>query len=503
MFRVRLSIFERKKYANLSHAPTKAANLNSYMSVMGRRLKALPRHDGLPELVDRLDGEVVGDMELLDPADAKYLIVLDADSFLLADYATCMISAMESPENARAAVMQTPYTAIPGSPNVLERTAGATTDVYYFVTEGMGFANAGFWVGASATIRREAILSIATYQEERGYRIPAYVQDTTVIEDTGATIDLVRRGWTVQNYPARLSYSATPADFGALVVQRRRWANGGLIILPNLLRHLFTVRFTLPNFLEALLRIHYLIMPACLCASMLLMLIYPFDFKRVSSWIYLTLPPYLYLICRDLAHAGYRRVDILRAYSLFVLLLPVVLAGVKNSLYQIVFGVKAEFGRTPKVDHRTAIPLSCIAALLALFSWSIGIAYADLTRGDRLHAVFAISNALALGYGMFAMIGIRAMCDDTVTAITSAARVLYQRLLSPRVEQQPRLAMTASLMPPGEGQIALVQTSSEPQPNAGSRATQAQVMASLGTRRIPPGSSDNFPRRRAYSRWRR
>ena len=36
------------------------------------------------------------------------------------------------------------------------------------------------------------------------------------------------------NYPERLSYSATPPDFGSLVVQRRRWANGGLLILPKL-----------------------------------------------------------------------------------------------------------------------------------------------------------------------------------------------------------------------------------------------------------------------------
>ncbi|TMH25800.1 MAG: hypothetical protein E6H63_14345, partial [Betaproteobacteria bacterium] len=59
-----------------------------------------------------------------------------------------------------------------------------------------------------------------------------------VIEDTESSIDLINRGWQLYNYPERLAFSATPADFGALLIQRRRWANGGLIILPKLLRYL-------------------------------------------------------------------------------------------------------------------------------------------------------------------------------------------------------------------------------------------------------------------------
>jgi len=331
---------------------------------------------------------------------------------------------MESPGNERTAVMQTPYTAVPNTPYVLERAAGATTDIYFYVTEGMGFARAGFWVGASATIRKEALLDIATTHEERGYTFPVYIQDKTVIEDTGATIDLIRRGWRVENYPARLSYSATPADFGALVVQRRRWSNGGLIILPSLLRHLLSVRPTFRNMLEGLLRLHYLIMPACISISMLLMLVYPFDFKRVSSWIYLTLPPYLYLVCRDLRNTGYRRTEIFRAYSLFVVLLPVVLTGVANSLIQIVFRVKAQFGRTPKIDQRTAVPLTCTSAIVALFGWSVMVSYDDYLRGDGMHAIFAFSNVLALGYGIVALIGLGAIGEDFVNAVVRPFRKL-------------------------------------------------------------------------------
>jgi cellulose synthase (UDP-forming) len=455
MFQTQVSLFERKTYANLSHLPTKAANLNSYISVMGRRLTTRSSAKGL-ELVDA-DASTPAS-ELIEPQDAKYVIILDADSFLLPNYAMSMIAAMESPGNERAAVMQTPYTAIPNTPHVLERAAGATTDIYFYVTEGMGFANSGFWVGASATIRKEALLDIATKHEERGYVFPAYIQDTTVIEDTGATIDLISRGWRVENYPARLSYSATPSDFGALVVQRRRWANGGLVILPSLIKHLFTVRPTFRNILEGLLRLHYLIMPACISISMLLMLVYPFDFKRVSSWIYVTLPPYLYLVCRDLKFTGYKRLEIVRAYTLFLVLLPVVLTGVANSLIQLIFGVKAQFGRTPKIDQRTAVPLTTTAAIVAVFGWSLTISYADFQRGDGMHAVFAFSNAFALGYGIVSLIGLRAIGEDVVNAVARLFRKLVPATRPveeiPAIDT-PRLRVLArELAPPTQSRAA-------------------------------------------------
>ena len=439
-FKAEIALFERKQFWNLSHAPTKAANLNAYISIMGRRLLVVNGTKGR-ELHDLIEDIAPSRAEIIEPPDAKYVVILDADSFLLRDYITHMVSAMEGPENRRTAVVQTPYTAIPDSPHVLERTAGATTDIYYYVTEGMSFAHAGFWVGASACIRKEALLEIVTFHEERGFAVPAYIQDTTVIEDTGATIDLVRKEWSVENYPARLSYSATPSDFGALAVQRRRWANGGLIILPNLLGYLFKRKPTPRNLFEGALRIHYLVMPACISISMLLMLVYPFDFKRVSSLIYITLPPYLYLICRDLKHTGYQRIDILRAYALFLILLPVVLTGVKNSIVQLLFGIKSQFGRTPKVEHRTAIPLASTAAVVALFGWSVWIFHADVVRGDELHAVFALSNVLALGYGLVAMIGLRAIAHDYVQAAANLAVGIWRTVFPRRSTPLPEPVM--------------------------------------------------------------
>src|SRR5690606_13699063 len=95
---------------------------------------------------------------------------------------------------------------------------------------------ATFWVGANAVIRKRALDELETREDEQGFIIRRYIKDRTVIEDTESSIDLRSRGWRLHNYAERLSYSATPPDFGALAVQRQRWANGGLVILPALLR---------------------------------------------------------------------------------------------------------------------------------------------------------------------------------------------------------------------------------------------------------------------------
>src|SRR5438128_1060787 len=46
-FRVRLGSFERKRYANLSHEPNKAMNLNSYLGLMGACYREVHRTDGV------------------------------------------------------------------------------------------------------------------------------------------------------------------------------------------------------------------------------------------------------------------------------------------------------------------------------------------------------------------------------------------------------------------------------------------------------------------------
>src|SRR5208282_3162225 len=232
LFAVRLSVFERKRFVNLSHAPNKAMNLNSYIGMLGRNFREVIRSDGLH--IEECDRRLA---QLRFPQ-ADYLITLDADSLLINCYALRLIHLMEQPGNERIAVAQTPYSAVPGERSLIERAAGAFTDIQYIVHQGYCNYGAAFWVGAIALLRRTALEDICREAGERGFTVKKYIQDRTVIEDTESSLDLVARGWRIFNYMERLAYSATPPDFGALIVQRRRWANGGLLLLPKLLRHL-------------------------------------------------------------------------------------------------------------------------------------------------------------------------------------------------------------------------------------------------------------------------
>ena len=46
-FEVEFDVFERKQYCNLSHEPNKAMNLNSFLGLMGKRVKPVLRKDGV------------------------------------------------------------------------------------------------------------------------------------------------------------------------------------------------------------------------------------------------------------------------------------------------------------------------------------------------------------------------------------------------------------------------------------------------------------------------
>ena len=202
-FTVEMSSFERKRYENLSHEMNKAMNLNTYIGMIGNSYRDVKREGKL--FLERCPKAKA---DLFVP-DTKYLITLDADSLILPHYASRLIDLMEKEGNERLAVVQTPYSAIPGTDNILERVAGATTDIQLLIHQGFTWANATFWVGANALLRTEALEDIKVIEDERGYPVTRYIQDRTVIEDTESSIDLVEEGWELYNYPARMAYSAT------------------------------------------------------------------------------------------------------------------------------------------------------------------------------------------------------------------------------------------------------------------------------------------------------
>ena len=185
---------------------------------------------------------------------------------------------------AQLGVAQTPYLAFPNSAEPVERIAGATTDIQYLVHQGATFFNASYWVGANALIRFEALQDIRREQVDGGKTCQVFIQDETVIEDTGSTIDLLNAGWSVHNFFSPLAYSATPGDFGALAIQRKRWSNGGLIIFPMLLAQYFGSSGRLRRLPEVVLRSHYLLSPLIGNAAVFTLMVWASQDGRALVW---------------------------------------------------------------------------------------------------------------------------------------------------------------------------------------------------------------------------
>lgn len=402
LFSAEIISFERKQYDNLSHAPNKAMNLNAYLALMGTHTSEVLGSDGKRKLVKSEPSS-----ETRYVPDSDYVITLDADSLLLSDYAIRLIEFLERPENRDVAIAQTPYSAFPDAPGTLERIAGLTTDIQHITHQGFTGFNATYWVGANAMIRTKALHDIATIEKEGDKTVVKFIQDRTVIEDTESTVDLWLKGWSLYNYPSRLAYSATPSDFGALLIQRRRWANGGLIILPKLLRCLYRQRVQKSSFSSAFVRIHYLISQSASSIAVLLMLLFPFEKSMRNVWLPLAAAPYFFFYAADIHALGRRWSDLLRVYALNLVLLPVHLGGAASSLWQAMTGRKSPFVRTPKIASRTSVPPHYLVAIFGLVAYTLIGGTTDLIGHRWAHATFALCNAAFFVYGLLAFIGIR------------------------------------------------------------------------------------------------
>jgi hypothetical protein len=407
-----VSSFERKRFVNLSHAANKAMNLNAYLGLIGRNFREVIGPGGI--YLEECEREHA-DLRI---RHADYVITLDADSLLLNDYALRLTYIMDQPEAARFAVVESPFSAVPGASSVLERTAGAQTDVQWYGTQGSTRYGASFWIGANALLRREALEDICEVVYERGHPVTRYIHDRTLVEDTESTIDLVVRGWKIHCYPERLSYSATPPDFGALVIQRRRWANGPVLILPKLLRYASSGGGRLARLPESLLRFYTL--SSVMCALPMLLGIscrFP-DARRLPiAWLLLSALPYYILYVRDLMKAGYDWWDLPRVYAMNLMLIPVNLAGVLKSLRQAITGQQSAFARTPKVPGRTAAPAVHILLPFLILTLVVFGTIRIIERGGWAYAVYGIPNIVCLTYAILNFIDLRAGLEDLLASI--------------------------------------------------------------------------------------
>ena len=407
---VEIGTFERRGYANLSHAPSKAMNLNSYIGLLGRSFTVTRTPEG-----KTLQPCTSGEADFVVPR-ADFLLVLDADSVVRHDYLHKLASIMLS--DKRLAIVQTPHSTYPDAPTMLERTGGAQTDLQYFVHQGLSLFRAAYWVGANALLRADALRDVRRIKRERGHEMPVFIQDKTVVEDTGSSLDLVRRGWKLHNHPERLAHSATPSDFGALLIQRRRRASGGLVLLADLLRYARSPRGKRPGVAELAMRAHHLVSPTLSSLGVLLLaLALLLQGEFVSLWLPLIALPSFVAYGLDLKRCGYGWRDLLRVYVLNLMLLPGNLAGVLRSLRQIITGRKSPFAHTATVGSRTRAPAAHVALQVSLLGVSAAMVPWALATSQIPLGAFCLFNTACLLYGLVRFVGVREAWQDLTAAL--------------------------------------------------------------------------------------
>ncbi|MCA9354553.1 MAG: glycosyltransferase [Candidatus Kaiserbacteria bacterium] len=447
IFQAKVSLFERKRYISLSHERNKAMNLNAYIGLMG----------GMYHKEQTAEGTILMKTNKADEADlvirdTDFILTLDADSVLLRGYCARLVHFLEQPNNADVAVVQTPYSSFRGAPSRLERLSGATTDIQHIIHQGMSHYGATFWVGANAVIRKRALEDIVETEFVGGFEVKRYVQDHTVIEDTESSIDMALHDWRLVNYPERLSYSATPPDFGSLVVQRLRWANGGLLIFPKLLklRHKRKHEGRPMSKLEFLIRTNYMVSIAWSSAGLVFLLAYPYDGRLLSPLVLLAAAPYFIAMSMDLKYCRYNYTDIFRIYGFNLILLPVNIAGTLKSLQQAITTKKIPFARTPKVKNRTATNWLYLIAPLAIVIFSLFTLWRNIEGQNWGNAAFAGFNAFAAMWAIVAYIGVKNMIVDLWLALVD---VLYVEVpVTPTKKRSwnwPRFGMKRGLVSEG------------------------------------------------------
>lgn len=435
IFTSKLEVFERKRFASLSHEANKAMNINAYIGLMGGSYKKRQTPEGT--ILIPAGSHEKADMIV---EESDFILTLDADSVLLRDYCLRLVYFAQEPGNEKVAVVQTPYSSFRGAYTRIERLAGATTDLQHILHQGKTYYGATFWVGANAIIRKRALEDIVEKEWVGGFEVKRYVQDRTVIEDTESSIDLTLHGWKLINYPERLSYSATPPDFGSLIVQRRRWANGGLLILPKLLKHHGErKRLHEPvSYVELFLRINYMASIAWASFGLIFLLAYPYDSRLLSPLVLLAALPYFWAMASDLRYCGYSRSDILRIYGFNLILLPVNLAGVLKSMQQAATGKKIPFARTPKVKDRTVSPALFIVAPLAIIAFSLLTVVRDVNAENWANAAFAAFNATVASWAFLSYVGVGNALVDLWHGVTDW---LYVDIKQKEAVKMPEVGM--------------------------------------------------------------
>lgn len=424
LFSVEITSFERTRYANLSHAPGRAMNLNVYMGLTGRSFHE--RLEGGQRYLEEGDSFST----YFNVPDADFFMLLDADSYAAPDTLLKLVHFMQRPGRERTAITQIPGHPAPNTGLMLQRVAGALMDLRSSVLLGYAWHDAASWVGESGLIRKSALQDIARTQMERGLSVTRYFSGGRTSGGLATSMRLLRHAWRVTCHPERLAWTSAPADMHALAARYRRWYDGGLVTLPGLAGYWLRQGWRQP--LAGLLRVHQQISTQSTHLALLTFFSFALPGTFYNAWLGAAVLGYALLLAQDLKHAGYPWSDSLRAYALKLLLLPVNLGGTLAALHRA-WTRTADAQPIPVADRVDACLPHYLAAAALLIYWFV-MAAIDLTGGLWLHGLVVALNAALLLYAVAGYIGFRDGLEDLHVVLRRRLREGGLREHSPTFE---------------------------------------------------------------------
>lgn len=150
----------------------------------------------------------------------EFIVILDADFCPRADF---LFHTIPYFDDAAIGIVQTPqFFSTETSMNWLERTAGATQELFYrWIQPSRDRAGAPVCVGSCAVYRRSALAAAGGF---------AQIEHS---EDVHTGISLLAAGFTTRYVAVLVSRGLCPNDLGGFLNQQYRWCNGSITLLTS------------------------------------------------------------------------------------------------------------------------------------------------------------------------------------------------------------------------------------------------------------------------------
>jgi cellulose synthase (UDP-forming) len=345
-----IRVFSRKRYANLTRRPTKAMNLNAFLSLLGGRWRETEEENQLILVAAQPEQSALWDLPEHD-----LVSVLDADTLLRFDYMDETLEAFYEPGGERvgiAFVMARANLTIRGR---LHQAASIQTDLMASSLHyGASWFDAAYWSGNNGLLRWKALKEIARTTTEGDRQVHIYLPDLPS-EDTVCSVWMLEKGWQIRGVLAPTVHTEVPDTFAKLLIQRQRWSSTGYHGVPGVLRY-SSGRWLNPiAWLEFPIRLAYLLSigPVSCVILLALLTLMPMDLGAQNAYACCFL--YYLSILMDLRRIGQPWQGVWQVAALNIALLPVAALSLVSIASDLLTGRKLAFHRTPRSGEASSL----------------------------------------------------------------------------------------------------------------------------------------------------